>query len=331
MLKRLFLSLLPFAFLVCADPAGAVPCSGKYVGQLLLQPDSNGRSMTVQAPFAYQDKSCETWQVPKGAAVDGASIPRTLWTFIGGPWDGPYRDASVIHDWYCAVRTRPWQEVHRMFYEAMLTSGVGPKLAHLMYLAVYYGGPRWDDLTIRNSKLGNLDKHLSASVFQSLKSVHGALAVGNIAGANSALVTAQGAMKTNGDQYAVSDATRAISIALNDKTTEGWALDGMISSGVPDAATLSALYGERATIAYGQGDKVVATKNARAALTLGERPDAVDVIANLKRNGDATVESNASGTFEPNALEFKRLANIVEQQNLDADGIEKLVDQVRPK
>jgi len=40
-----------------------------------------------------------------------------------------------------------------MFYEAMLTSGVPPKLAKLMYFGVYYGGPRWDELTIRNSKL----------------------------------------------------------------------------------------------------------------------------------------------------------------------------------
>jgi hypothetical protein len=287
--------------------------------------------MTVKAPFGYQDKSCVTWQVPVNAAVDGASIPSAFWSIIGGPWDGQYRDASVVHDWYCAVRTRRWQDVHRMFYEAMLTSGVNATKAHLMYLAVYYGGPRWDDLTIRNSNLAHLDKHLTASVSQALTSVRGQLAVGNYSGANSALAIAQTAMRTSGDQYAVADATRAISIAVNDKRTEGTAVDAMISSGIPDAASLSILYSQRATIAYQQGDKSSATKNARAALMYGLRPEAVDLLANLKRESAPVADVSPTNNFEPNALEFKRLANIVEQQNLSPDQIDKLVDSVRPQ
>jgi inactivated superfamily I helicase len=153
--------------------------------------------------------------------------------------------------------------------------------------------------------------------------------VGNYAAATSALANAQGVMRTNGDQYAVADATRALSVAVNDKATEAAALDAMISSGVPDAATLSVLYDKRATIAYEQGDRSAATTNARAALILGDQPAALQIIANLKREGVPAADASGTANFEPNALEFKRLANIVQQQNLDPEAIEKLVDEVR--
>jgi|GEM_PF-956322 len=153
------LKLVALALVSCAwqSRASAAPapksCTAKYEGDLVLAVDANGRTMTLQKPYDYVDGRCEKWLVPAKATVDGASIPQFLWSIIGGPFEGPYRNASVIHDWYCAVRTMPWQQVHKMFYEAMITSGVPPKLAKLMYFGVYYGGPRWDSLTIRNSRL----------------------------------------------------------------------------------------------------------------------------------------------------------------------------------
>ena len=50
-----------------------------------------------------------------------------------------------MHDYYCDVQTKPWQEVHRMFYDASLFGGVSKIKAKLMYAAVYYGGPRWSE------------------------------------------------------------------------------------------------------------------------------------------------------------------------------------------
>jgi hypothetical protein len=69
---------------------------------------------------------------------------------MGGPFEGKYRDASIVHDWYCDLRTRSWQNVHLVFYEAMLTSGVALSRARLMYAAVYWGGPRWSDTVVSN-------------------------------------------------------------------------------------------------------------------------------------------------------------------------------------
>jgi hypothetical protein len=132
-----------------AQPGGPA----RYVGELILRPLDDGRMMEVQQPFGYVDSKGQSWNVPPKAVVDGASIPRVLWPIVGGPWEGRYRDASVVHDWFCAVRTRPWQQVHRMFYEAMLTSQVAPRLAQLMFVAVRYAGPSWDELTMRNARI----------------------------------------------------------------------------------------------------------------------------------------------------------------------------------
>lgn len=124
----------------------------RYQGELLLNA-LPGRLMELQAPFAYAEASDRIWTVPAGAVVDGASIPRVFWSLVGGPWDGDYRDASVIHDWYCAVRVQPWKDTHQMFYRAMLRSGVSPRKARILFLAVYYAGPSWSDLTIANMRL----------------------------------------------------------------------------------------------------------------------------------------------------------------------------------
>jgi Protein of unknown function (DUF1353) len=54
-----------------------------------------------------------------------------------------YRNASVVHDVACDTRDHPWQDVHRMFYEACRAGGVGEQKAKLVYAAVYHFGPKW--------------------------------------------------------------------------------------------------------------------------------------------------------------------------------------------
>jgi len=117
---------------------------GRFDGELVLRPLPDGRLMQLVKPFSYIDGTGETWDVPAGAKVDGASIPRPLWSIVGGPFEGKYRNASVIHDHYCKEQTRYWEATHRVFYEAMLASGENLKRAQLMFYAVYRFGPRWE-------------------------------------------------------------------------------------------------------------------------------------------------------------------------------------------
>jgi Protein of unknown function (DUF1353) len=106
--------------------------------------DRTGRTLTLLKPFAFHDASGRVWRVPTGAVTDGASIPKLFWSIIGGPLEGKYRWAAIIHDRYCDVRTRSWQDTHKVFYEAMLAAETPPKTAWLMFKAVERFGPRWN-------------------------------------------------------------------------------------------------------------------------------------------------------------------------------------------
>ncbi|GFO81451.1 DUF1353 domain-containing protein [Methyloceanibacter sp.] len=122
--------------------------SGHYEGNVVAEFLNDGRLVRLVEPFAYVDPFTMRWDVPSGWEVDGASIPKPLWSLVGSPFVGTYRNASVIHDYYCDTKARPWGAVHRVFYDAMLTSSVHPIRARLMYAAVCWGGPRWSIETV---------------------------------------------------------------------------------------------------------------------------------------------------------------------------------------
>lgn len=126
------------------DELESVGGFGHYSGlppQVALLDD--GRLAHLLAPISYTHQSGAEWPVPAGVKLDGASIPRPFWSVIGGPFEGKYRNASIVHDHYCVVKMRDWQATHRMFHDAMRCSGVGRTKAKIMFYAVYRFGPRW--------------------------------------------------------------------------------------------------------------------------------------------------------------------------------------------
>lgn len=112
-------------------------------GAVRAEWSKDGRTMTLLEDFVYVDPAGVEWKAPKGSQVNGASIPQFLWSVMGGPYEGKYRNASVVHDVECDVKKRDWLSVHRMFYGAMTCSGVEELQAKVMYWAVYQCGPRW--------------------------------------------------------------------------------------------------------------------------------------------------------------------------------------------
>lgn len=119
----------------------------KSWGQFVGKPDGrlleDGRTVQLLADFAYLDPHQELWSAKRGSVVDGASIPRAFWTVTGGPLDGKYRNASIVHDVYCVSRTNPSDDVHNMFYEACRCGGVPEAQAKTLFAAVYFFGPKW--------------------------------------------------------------------------------------------------------------------------------------------------------------------------------------------
>ena len=128
------------------DPTtGTNVFKGSVQAEWLLPPTKGDtfRDMRLLAPFGYIDPRGTHWDVPAGYITNGASVPWGLWNIVGGPFDGPYREAAVIHDFYCDKKDRPWEDVHKMFYEAALARGTSESVAATMYAGIRFGGPRW--------------------------------------------------------------------------------------------------------------------------------------------------------------------------------------------
>lgn len=116
---------------------------GNFQGKFVVEWLEDGRNMRLLNDVSYTDPRGRTWIAPKGTVTDGATIPESLWTIIGSPFGGKYRNAAVIHDHYCVSQDRAWRDTHKAFYEASLAAGVEETTADIMYFAVYRFGPRW--------------------------------------------------------------------------------------------------------------------------------------------------------------------------------------------
>ena len=71
---------------------------GYYNGEPVTRWSPDGRNMILVTELRYTDPKGEVWVAPAGSVTDGASIPRYLWSLTGGPFEGQYRNASVLHD-----------------------------------------------------------------------------------------------------------------------------------------------------------------------------------------------------------------------------------------
>lgn len=119
---------------------------GKFFGEPVtkwLSEEGEDISMMMIEPFMYQDDRGLNWYAPKGAIINGASIPRKLWSIMGSPFTGDYRNASIIHDVYCNSKERSFERTHQVFCEMMRDLGVNPIKRKLMGFAVKRFGPKW--------------------------------------------------------------------------------------------------------------------------------------------------------------------------------------------
>lgn len=105
--------------------------------------NNKGREMRLLKDFSYTDPSGTVWTAKEGYETDGASIPKVFWSFVGGPFEGSYRNAAIIHDWYFDKKDKPWQDVNRIFFYGCRAAGVDALTAKVLYAAVMLGSQRW--------------------------------------------------------------------------------------------------------------------------------------------------------------------------------------------
>lgn len=89
--------------------------------------------------------------VPVGLVVDGASVPRAVWSFM--PPDGLHRAAAFAHDFaylhqgHLGAVTLTREQTDQLFYNLMVEAGVSPRRAGIAYRAVrMFGQSAWNSV-----------------------------------------------------------------------------------------------------------------------------------------------------------------------------------------
>jgi hypothetical protein len=98
--------------------------------------------MQVLKDFWFRDPAGTTWMTPASWEIDGASIPRALWTLVGSPYTGYYRRASIVHEKACddaSGNAEARRAADRMFYHACRAGGCSISEATLLYIGVRIG------------------------------------------------------------------------------------------------------------------------------------------------------------------------------------------------
>lgn len=107
--------------------------------------------------FTYEAPDGTPWTATVGSVTDGATIPPILWSAVGGPYEGRYFFAAVIHDHYVGTKERASADTHRAFYTGMRSRGVLEAQAKLMYWAVLAFSEDWAVAGARNATLPAVD------------------------------------------------------------------------------------------------------------------------------------------------------------------------------
>lgn len=115
-----------------------------YLDILEVSPLGDARTWILRDGFYYEYRDVGEGtdyriDVPPRFMTDYASTPRFLWWFVK-PW-GNHGMAAVIHDWLYWEQKLPGRDLDRgladeIFLRCMVDSGVNPRKARLMHLAV---------------------------------------------------------------------------------------------------------------------------------------------------------------------------------------------------
>jgi hypothetical protein len=133
--------------------------SGEPETRWLTEPNDPDRRMNLLRDFTFTDPEGKAWEVPAGYdKMDGASIPRALWTLVGSPYTGDYRRASIVHDRACDEARGDKDKrraADRMFYHACRAGGCSVRQAAILYIGVRIGAALPDVAPWRLATLDN--------------------------------------------------------------------------------------------------------------------------------------------------------------------------------
>jgi uncharacterized protein DUF1353 len=151
----LWMLLLTGSILLGCDGHG--PSPGEFDPTEVGLVEVRGKNLMelTDEKLTFVDSKGVKWIAPKGTWTDGATVPRLALWITDGRFQKEFLKAAIIHDAHCQkfnadrcpeqYRKKPWKDVHRMFYEACVAGKTSALKTKLMFAAVWWGGPRWDD------------------------------------------------------------------------------------------------------------------------------------------------------------------------------------------
>ncbi|MBK9949917.1 MAG: DUF1353 domain-containing protein [Nitrospira sp.] len=80
--------------------------------------------------------------IPRGFVWDGASIPGVIRPWMGDPFEGPNRDAGLLHDYLYATCYIPRGQSDELFHRELLADGDAAYEAYLKWAAVRVAGAK---------------------------------------------------------------------------------------------------------------------------------------------------------------------------------------------
>jgi len=113
--------------------------SGNPKTEWLTDDKDDDRNMILLEDFIFTDANGKVWPAPKDSVINGASIPRPLWSSVGSPYTDDYRRASIVHDIACDNKNILRKDADVMFYYACLAGGCSKAKASILYAGVRIG------------------------------------------------------------------------------------------------------------------------------------------------------------------------------------------------
>jgi hypothetical protein len=145
---------------------------GEFLGnpktEWLVNPSGEDQTMQLLEDFSFIDPAGIVWPAPKSSIVDGASIPRELWSLVGSPYTGDYRRASVVHDIACNTPSVNRKEADVMFFHACHVGGCSPTQACVLYAGVRIGA-WWGSVSLFSDSLEQDQEELLRGKFIDIK------------------------------------------------------------------------------------------------------------------------------------------------------------------
>ena len=137
-------SALAVVAMVAMSVSSAASACGKFEGRLILEDvatnypdhgafDPGHTEFQLLSEYTFIGCDGTRYTIPTHrevggekvpTIVNGASIPKAIWSVVGGPWSGKYRNAAVIHDFMTEINFEDSDTTNRIFYDAMISNDV---------------------------------------------------------------------------------------------------------------------------------------------------------------------------------------------------------------